>query len=239
MGITTALTPQWVVSQYHTIKMYKLLVAAAVIAVASCEAEAEPGYVYGAYPALYNAYPNWPGVSAPGVSSTCFGCRPHHFYGKRDAEADPALLYGAYGAYPYAHGAYRPYYASGYAGPLPGASYQSVHRLHKREAEADAEADPGYLYAPYHYGAYGYPYGYRYGLAGVAAHPGAATSFVARSPQGLGKRSADADPALLYGTYGYGPFITGNTYGYGPSGYTVAQGHPGYSSSYQSVTRLH
>merc|ERR1739838_276395 len=60
---------------------------------------------------------------------------------------------------------------------------------------ADAEADPGYLYAPYHYGAYGYPaYGYRYGLPGVAGHPGAATSFVARSPQGLGKRSADAEP---------------------------------------------
>merc|ERR1739845_49440 len=95
----------------------------------------------------------------------------------------------------------RPYYASGYAGPLPGASYQSVHRLHKREAEA--EADAGYLYAPYHYGAYGYPaYGYRYGLAGVAAHPGAATSFVARSPQGLGKRSADAEPGYL--AYGYG-----------------------------------
>merc|ERR1712001_560021 len=195
MGITTALTPQWVVSQYHSINMYKLLVAAAVIAVASCEVEADPGYVYGAYPALYNAYPNWPGVSGPGFSSTCHGCRP--YYGKRsadaEAEADPAYLYGAYAAYPYA---YRPYYASGYAGPLPGASYQSVHRLHKREAEADAEADPGYLYAPYHYGAYGYPaYGYRYGLAG------AATSFVARSPQGLGKRSADAEPGYL--AYGY------------------------------------
>merc|ERR1712203_1217220 len=105
MGITTALTPQWVVSQYHSIKMYKLLVAAAVIAVASCEAEAEPGYVYGAYPALYNAYPNWPGVSGPGFSSTCRGCRP--YYGKRsadaEAEADPAYLYGAY---PYF---YRPY----------------------------------------------------------------------------------------------------------------------------------
>merc|ERR1712020_812617 len=112
---TTALTPQWVVSQYHSItviKMYKLLVAAAVIAVASCEAEAEPGHVYGAYPALYNAYPNWPGVSAPGVSSTCFGCRPHHFYGKRsaDAEADALHYYAPY-SYP---AFYRPYYASGY-----------------------------------------------------------------------------------------------------------------------------
>ena len=66
--------------------MYKLLVATAVIAVASCEAEAEPGYGYYGVPAFY-----------------------------------------------------RPYYASGYAGPLPGASYQSVHRLHKREAEADPQ----------------------------------------------------------------------------------------------------
>merc|ERR1712066_1121060 len=143
------------------------------------EAEAEPGYVYGAYPALYNAYPNWPGVSAPGVSSTCYGCRPHHFYGKRsaEAEADPAHFYGAYG-YPYA---YRPYYASGYAGPLPGASYQSVHRLHKRSAEA--EADPAHFY-----GAYPYPYGFApvsysthgYGPSGYTigqGHPGAASSF--------------------------------------------------------------
>merc|ERR1711910_313093 len=99
--------------------MYKLLVAAAVIAVASCEAEAEadPGYLYGAYPALYNAYPNWPGVSAPGFSSTCYGC-----YGrkKRDAEptadaepkADADAFYGryyggylgGYYGYPYGYG---------------------------------------------------------------------------------------------------------------------------------------
>merc|ERR1711902_295313 len=117
--------------------MFKLLVAAAVISVASCEAEADPGYFYGAYPALYNAYPNWPGVSTPFSQSTCYGC-----YGKRSA---------------------------------------------------DAEADPAYFYAPYGYG-YGYPYayGYRYGL------PGAATSFVARSPQGVGKRSADAEPGYFY-----------------------------------------
>merc|ERR1712045_457320 len=154
---------------------YKLLVAAAVISVASCEAEADPGYFYGAYPALYNAYPNWPGVSTPYSSSTCFGCR-----GKRSA---------------------------------------------------DAEADPAYLYAPYHYGAYGYPYGYRYGLAGVAAHPGAATSFVARSPQGLrGKRSADAEPGYL--AYGYAPLYR-PAYSYG-----VSQAHPGLASSFQQVTRL-
>merc|ERR1712212_46873 len=154
--------------------MYKLLVAAAVISVASCEADADPGYFYGAYPALYNAYPNWPGVSTPNTQSTCYGC-----YGKRSA---------------------------------------------------DAEAEPGYLYAPYHYGAYGYPaYGYGYR---------AATSFVARSPQGLrGKRSADAEPGYL--AYGYAPFVGYSTYGYGASGYTIGQGHPGAASSFQSVTRLH
>merc|ERR1712029_895693 len=102
--------------------MSKLLISSC-IAVAATLASAEPGYLV---PAFYNAYPNWPGVSTPYSSSTCYGCRP------------------------------------GY--------------LHKRSADADAE--PGYL-------AYGYH------LAGVAAHPGLATSFEARSPQGLrGKRSA-------------------------------------------------
>jgi len=53
-------------------------------------------------------------------------------------EADPAYaLYAPWG-YPYA-AYYRPYYASGYAGPLPGNSYQAVTRLHKREAEADPQ----------------------------------------------------------------------------------------------------
>merc|ERR1711862_323722 len=154
------------------------------------------------------------------------------------AEADagylgyaPALL----NAYPNWPGVSTPYSQSTCFGCRPGYAYG------KRSADAEAEADPALLYgaygyaAPYAYGAYPYAYG----LAGVAAHPGAATSFVARSPQGLGKRSAEADPALLLGTYGVAPYVTGSTYGYGPSGYTVAQGHPGFSSSYQSVSRLH
>merc|ERR1712088_740300 len=129
----------------------------------------------------------------------------------------------------------------------------------KRSADAEPEADAALLYgaypAAYGYGAYGYglPYGtygsvaapvasgylnlYGKRSADAEADPGAATSFVARSPQGLGKRSAD--PALLYGTYGVAPYVTGNTYGYGPSGYGIAQGHPGAASSFQSVTRLH
>merc|ERR1711971_1373700 len=136
------------------------------------------------------------------------------------AEADagylgyaPALL----NAYPNWPGVSTPYSQSTCYGCRP---YYG-----KRSADAEAEADPALLY-----GAYGY---------GVAGHPGAATSFVARSPQGLGKRSAEADPALLYGTYGVAPYVTGNTYGYGPSGYGISQGHPGAAVSHQFVSRLH
>merc|ERR1712184_185099 len=206
MGITTALNTTVGSNPFLKMMSKLLVVACAAVAVS---ADAEAGYL-GYAPALLNAYPNWPGVSTPYSQSTCYGCRPGYAYGKRsadaEAEADPALLYGAYG-----YGAY-----------------------------------------PYAYGAYPYAYGLRaaYGLAGEVAAP-TASGYLNL----YGKRSADAeaeaDPALLYGAYGYGaypyaaygaypygygygPFITGNTYGYGPSGYAVAQGHPGYSSSYQS-----
>merc|ERR1711868_99663 len=188
MGITTALNTSVGSHPHKYFKMYKLLVAAAVAVCVS--AEADPGVLVA--PALYNAYPNWPGVSTPYSQSTCYGCRPY-VYGKRSADAEPeadaALLYGAYG----------------YAAP---------------------------------YG-YGYPYAYGYGLGGVAAHPGFATSFTQRSPQGLrGKRSAE--PVLAYGLP-YAPIVpvTGSTYGYGPSGYGISQGHPGAAVSHQFVSRLH
>merc|ERR1739846_41522 len=158
------------------------------------------------------------------------------------AEAD-AGVYGYAPALPNAYpnwpGVSTPYSQSTCFGCRPGYAYG------KRSADAEAEADPALLYGaygyaglPYAYGAYPYAYGYR-ALAGVAGHPGAATSFVARSPQGLGKRSADADPALLYGTYGVAPYVTGNTYGYGPSGYGISQGPPGAAVSHQFVSRLH
>ena len=98
---------------------------------ASPDAEWDHGYGYGNY-----------GISRPSIPAGGYaGYRP--YYGKRsaepDAEADP-LHYYAPASYPYF---YRPKNAaSGYAGPLPGNSYQSVHRLHKREAEADAQFGP-------------------------------------------------------------------------------------------------
>merc|ERR1712051_568483 len=189
--------------------MSKLLVVACAAVAVSAEADAG---VYGYAPALLNAYPNWPGVSTPYSQSTCFGCRPGYAYGKRSADAEAEADPALlYGAYGYAGLPYA-YGAYPYAYGLPAAAYA--------------------------YGAYPYAYGYR-ALAGVAGHPGAATSFVARSPQGLGKRSADADPALLYGAYGVAPYVTGNTYGYGPSGYGISQGHPGAAVSHQFVSRLH
>jgi len=162
----------------------------ALAAVAMAKPEAEAGY-YGYHPGYYGyghgygvgyGVPSWPGVRAPGFSSTCFGCR-----GKRSAEADAEPGYYGYAGYPYG------YYGVGfgYGHALPGHSYAHVHRvLGKRSAEADAE--PGY-FGYYGYPAYGY-YGYPYflghpalkdGAAGV--HPNGGTSSVARSPQGLGK----------------------------------------------------
>merc|ERR1719431_1166089 len=56
-----------------------------------------------------------------------------------EPEADPLHYYAPY---PYLT---RPYAASGYASPLIG-GYQAVHRLHRlHKREADAEADPQLL----------------------------------------------------------------------------------------------
>merc|ERR1719369_993626 len=67
----------------------------------------------------------WPGFHAPGFSSQCFGCRPHHF-GKRSAEAEAEPGYYGYYGYPYGYYGY-PYgyraYGPGIAGHPTGTSY--------------------------------------------------------------------------------------------------------------------
>merc|ERR1712047_89783 len=111
----------------------------------------------------------------------------------------------------------------------------------KRSAEADAE--PGYFGLGY----YGHPYGYGYRAfgPGIAAHPGYATSFTYRSPQGLrGKRSADAEPEAeadaepgYYGLgYGYGLYRP--YYGYRTFGPGIARHPSGTSFTYRSVQGL-
>merc|ERR1712241_559290 len=177
----------------------KLFVIAAVClaATVSAEADADAWYGYGGY--LHQQA--WPGARGPGFEGTCYGSRvpTHHFIGKREAEAEPYYGYGGYG--------------------YGGRGYGYGHYLGKRSA--DAEPHYGYPYA------YGYGY-YPYGLplaplakAGVAGHPGAATSYVARSPQGLrGKRSAE--PYYGYGFYGYGPYRFGGVAGH-PTGTSYTQ----------------
>merc|ERR1711902_186102 len=134
------------------------------------------------------------------------------------AEADPGYLVGApalLNAYPNWPGVSTPY------------SQSTCYGCRGYIGKRSADAEPGYL-------AYGYgprPYAYGYGLRplvpGVAGHPGAATSFVARSPQGLGKRSADAEPGYL-GYYGYAPYAYG--------AYGISQLHPS-GHSFQHVVR--
>merc|ERR1711910_314778 len=95
------------------------------------------------------------------------------------------------------------------------------------EPEADANADPAVLYGAY---GYGLPYASVYGgYRTYGAYPGYSFGY-------YGKRSADAepeaaadaeaDPALLYGAYGYG-----HTYGAYPYGYRTYGAYP-YSYGY-------
>merc|ERR1712021_294248 len=164
---------QWVVSSPT---MYKLLIAStlAAVSLAAPEAEADAlyttyGYAGYGYPALHNAYPNWPGVSAPGFSSTVFGLR-----GKRSADADADAFYGTYGYGVAPYAAYAPYTygygLTGVAGHPTGSSYvaRSPQGLRgKRYADADAYYYGGYGY-PHAYSGYGYPSAYRgYGYAGL------------------------------------------------------------------------
>merc|ERR1711936_1111316 len=97
------------------------------------------------------------------------------------------------------------------------------------EPEADANADPAVLYGAY---GYGLPYASVYGgYRTYGAYPGYSFGY-------YGKRSADAepeaaadaeaDPALLYGAYGYGLPYSGvyRSYGAYPYGYRTYGAYP-------------
>ena len=164
----------------------------------AAEAEADASnfyggaYSYGAAPLAYGGYGAAYGY---GYAPRAYGYGHHgagygyggHFIGKREAEADASLAYG-YAPLAYAYNPiwYAPRATSHQTIATPF-SVSSVSQIHKREAEPEAEADASL--------AYGYaPLAYGYG-AGIAAHPGYATSFEHRSPQGLHS---------LYRPYGYG-----------------------------------
>merc|ERR1711902_138809 len=117
---------------------------------------------------------------------------------KPEAEADPALLYGAYGyaglghvGYPYAYGyAGYPYAAAGYASYSPSAS---THIAGLAPAAVPALAG---------------------GYAGAGRYVANSAGVVHVAKR---EAEAEADPALLYGAYGYA--------GLGHVGYA---GHVGY-----------
>merc|ERR1711981_791461 len=168
------------------------------------------------------------------------------------AMAEPEAEAGYYGYNPGFYGYNRGFYG-GYGHQQNWPSYRTYGFSStcwgcrsKRSAEADAE--PRYYgyggsYG-YNHGFYGYPsFGYRSYGSGIAGHPGAATSFTYRSPQGLrGKRSAEADAESRYygygGSYGYNYGSYGYPYGsYGHRAYGRGiAGHPtGTSFTYRSV----
>merc|ERR1719259_221997 len=145
------------------------------------------------------------------------------------AEADPALLYGGYGYAPYGYAGYP--YALGKSAPCVNAANvpvpcadgyaAGVHLIGKRDA--DAEADPALLYGAYGYAGYAaYPYayaGFPYAFGKSAPCVNAANVPVpCAGAHVIGKRDADADPALLYSAYGY-PY---NSAAYSAFPYTAA-----------------
>merc|ERR1711992_449931 len=93
-----------------------------------------------------------------------------------------------------------------------------------------ADAEPGYYGYPY--GFYGYPYYHAVKplKAGTAVHPGLATSFVERSPQGA-KAKRSAEPGYYgypYGYYGY-PYLRYHALKPLKAGTAV---HPGLATSF-------
>merc|ERR1712168_531144 len=80
------------------------------------------------------------------------------------------------------------------------------------EPEAEAKADPALLYGAY---GYGLPYAgvYSGGYRTYGAYPHAGYYYGKRSADAEPEANAEADPALLYGAYGYGLPYSG-VYGY-------------------------
>merc|ERR1719350_1028892 len=192
--------------------MIKLLVLCCVAAVAVSDPH---GYVH-AVPALYNAYPNWPGVRGLGFSSTCYGC-----YGRKKRSAEPH----GYG-YPLVYGYVPHVIAPGPGvGVHPGGATSYVAGSGPGLGKRSAEPEPQLL-LPYH----ALP---AYSVRGVSQlHAGGGHSF---QHVALGKRSADAEPAFQ--NYGY-PYALGHAVVPGTA-YGIHQAHPGAGHSFQHVSRAH
>merc|ERR1712243_192235 len=144
-----------------SIIMHKFLIASCLAVATLATPEADPSLIHGnALVGSGGISPAWPTTLGYGVQSTCYGCRGHYI-GKRSAEADPYYGYG-YGhavglGLNNVHGLRHFGYGHGVSQLHPGvaSSFQAIHRLHKREAEPEADAYYGY--------GYGLGYGHRLG----------------------------------------------------------------------------
>jgi len=134
------------------------------------------------------------------------------------AEADPQFLYNSYSSYypsTYAYGgAYSPYTYGNFYG---------TRHFYKREAEA--EADPALLSSVYSSGVHGVHYPMTYGVHNYGYSHAAYPYTYGYAHHALGKREAEADPALLH------PYTSGlthypMTYGVHNYGYSHAAAYP-------------
>merc|ERR1712184_111112 len=96
------------------------------------------------------------------------------------------------------------------------------------EPEADAKADPAVLYGAY---GYGLPYASVYGgyrTYGAYPYTYGGAYYGKRSADAEPEADAEADPALLYGAYGYGLPYSGvyRSYGAYPYGYRTYGAYP-------------
>merc|ERR1712010_283114 len=164
MGLIAALNFPEGISKSKNTAIMKLLLLTALAAVALAEPEADAYYGYGGYygHGLYG-YGYGHQLGWPSYRAPGFESTVWGARGKRSAEpsAEPHG-YGFYGYHPYAYGLYHPYVYG-----------HHVAHVAKPVVPAPALAD---LPAA---------------ADGVGGHPGGATSYSHRSPQGLrGKRSA-------------------------------------------------
>merc|ERR1712127_658846 len=189
MGIAALNFPEGI-SKSKTAIM-KLILLTALAAVALAEPEADAYYGYGGYygHGLYG-YGYGHQLGWPSYRGPGFSSTVWGARGKRSAEpsAEPHG-YGFYGYHPYAYGLYHPY----------------AYGHHVAHVAAPAVAAPALADLPA-------------AAAGVGGHPGGATSYSHRSPQGLrGKRSAEeaapAEDDKVYGT-GHNSYVGQTVWGF-------------------------
>jgi hypothetical protein len=226
----------WGLNAYNAYNPYNRVVA---LGKREAEAEADPQL-------LYNTWGSRAVIpSTFGYASTYAGYPYNRVValGKREAEADPQVLLNGWGVSPYVggHVAYAaPYTHAAVAAPLAAAKpavgtytndaakftpayamkgqyvAQNAGAVHVAKREAEPEADAQLLYG----NRFGYT-GYNWGLNAYSAY-NPYNRVVA-----LGKREAEADPALIYST---------NAWGVSP--YTYSAGYP-YASSIYGINRFY